>query len=70
MTGWSVMATAGGAELVVGWKRSATWRVRGGVEGFEQLTKTRSSLLKSVNRADPCGVEPGTSDDWFLITAA
>lgn len=70
VTGWSAMAATGGAELVTGWKRSATWRARGGVEGFEQLTKTRSLTLTSVHRADPCGARPETPDDWVVFTAA
>jgi hypothetical protein len=41
-------AAAGGAELVTGWKRSATWRVRGGVEEFEQLT----ILIQPIHRRD------------------
>jgi hypothetical protein len=53
VTSWSVMAAAGGCELVTGWKRSPTYRVCVGVAGFEQLTKTRSRPLESVHWADP-----------------
>jgi hypothetical protein len=69
MIGWSVRAAAGGCELVTGWKRSLTCRVRGEVGGFEQLTKTRSRALKSVHGADPCRTGPGPSAHWFGITA-
>jgi hypothetical protein len=55
---------------VTGWKRSATWRAPGGVEGFEQLTKMRSPSLESGHGADSCGAGPETPGDWFIFTAA
>ena len=69
LIGWSVRAAAGGCELMTGWKRSLTCRVRG-VGGLEQLTKTRSRALKSVHGADPCRAGPGPPAHWFGITAA
>src|SRR2546421_3964059 len=65
----SVTAAAGGCELVTGWKRSPACRVRGRVEGLE-LTKTRSPLLESVQRADTCRAGPGPPDGWLGFTAA
>jgi hypothetical protein len=64
------MAAAGGSELVTGWKRSTTCRVRGGVGGFEQLTETRSPSLKSVHRADPWRAELKPPGDGFGFTVA